>query len=413
MLRLSAKQVATVRDATRRQNIWDGAVRSGKTVASLVAWLNFVRHAPPGNLLMAGKTTDTIKRNVIDVLTEWLGPRRCRYLVGSRELWLLGRRVYIASANDESSEAKLRGLTLLGAYGDELTTWPESYYRQLLARLSEPRARLFGTTNPDSPNHWLKTGFLDRADVLDLARFHFTLRDNPHLPPEFITSLEAEYTGLWFKRFVLGLWILAEGAIYEAWDTDFHVVPEIPPIQRWWVGIDYGTVNPFVALLMGLGFDGRVYVVSEYRWDSHLTQRQKTDSEYSADLRNWLNEPRRMATITSPIVPDPAYLIVDPSAASFRVQLHSDGVSGVRLADNEVVDGIRLTAAALAQGRLRVHMSCKGLIGEMPGYVWDPDRAEKGIEEPVKLNDHGPDALCYALKTARVLWWNVPLQPAA
>src|SRR5690606_26825491 len=146
--------------ATARTNVWEGSVRSGKTIASLLAWLLYVRQGPAGNLAMIGKTERTLKRNVIDVLVEMLGERRCRHNRGEGELNLLGRRIYLAGANDARSEDKIRGLTLAGAYVDEASLVPEAFWSMLLTRLSVEGARLFATSNPDNPHHWLMRSYL-------------------------------------------------------------------------------------------------------------------------------------------------------------------------------------------------------------------------------------------------------------
>lgn len=417
---LTGKARDSVELADRRINVWEGSVRSSKTISSLLAWLDYVRNGPPGNLLMAGRTERTLRRNILDPLTEMLGEHRCRYVAGAGELHLLGRRVYVAGANDERAQEKIRGLTLAGAYVDEATTVPESFWSMLLTRLSVKGARLFATTNPDNPAHWLKRDYLDRAathltksgtvarggdgeDTLDLARFSFQLADNPHLPAAYLAALEAEFTGLWRRRYVLGEWVLAEGAIYDMWDPETHIVTALPRIDRWIAaGVDYGTTNPFAALLVGLGDDGRLYVTQEYRWDSRRQGRQKTDTEYSTDLRGWLARAHRPYEDGQGVTPQ--WVAVDPSAVSFKVQLHSDGVRSVVDADNTVLDGIRLIGSLLATSRLLVHESCRGLIDELPGYSWDDTKAEKGQDEPVKVNDHSCDALRYALATTEQIW---------
>jgi PBSX family phage terminase large subunit len=419
-----AKQAVTLADA--RYNIWDGSVRSGKTVSSLLAWLRFVRAAPPGNLAMVGKTERTLKRNVIDTLVEWLGERRCKYLVGSGELILLGRRIYVAGANNEASVAKIQGLTLLGAYGDEITTWPESFWSMLGTRLSQAGARFFGTCNPDSPGHWLKRDYLDRArlwlngagelvegdSALDLARFSFRLEDNrANLPAGYIEGLEAQYVGLWRKRYIDGDWAIAEGAIYDMFDPARHVVDILPPIRRWVsLGVDYGTKNPFAGLLLGLGdetVNGRpkstLYVAGEWRYDSRAANRQLSDAEYSERLRGWLDAFEHPHGGGAKGV-RPEWTVVDPSAASFVTQLHRDGLTPT-LADNSVLDGIRTVSSLLAGDRLKVHRSCTGLIDELPGYAWDDDAAvKKGEDKPIKLNDHSCDALRYATHTTQAVW---------
>lgn len=400
---LTPKQAESVLAATARLNVYDGAVSSGKTVGSLIRWLQFVRQGPAGNLAMVGKTERTLKRNIVDLLVEMLGPKRCRLVSGSGELWLLGRRVYLAGANDERAEGKIRGLTLAGLYGDELTLWPESFWAMSLSRLRQRGASLFGTTNPDSPAHWLKRDYLDRADELDLYRAHFKLRDNPTLPEDYVRAIEAEYVGLWRKRYVEGLWVIAEGAVFDAWDPERHVVRELPRITRWWSAVDYGTTNPFSMLLFGLGADGRVYVTAEWRWDSAERGRQRTDAEYVTETRAWLRERERW----------PEWTFVPPEEPGFRLEMQRGGWHGVREADNAVLDGIRLVASTLAQDRLRVHESCEGLIDEFPGYCWDSRAQMAGVDQPIKADDHSLDALRYGLLSGESIWRRAKFPVAA
>jgi PBSX family phage terminase large subunit len=424
---LVGKASRAVALSTCRLNIFEGSVRSGKTIASLLRWLQFVLEGPSGNLAMIGKTERTLKRNVIDPLTEMLGKKRCRANWGDGELMLLGRRIYLVGANNETSVSKIQGLTLAGAYGDEITTWPESFWSMLLTRLSIEGARLFGTCNPDNPNHWLMRDYLKRAstwlrhdgtverrdepDRLDLARFSFRLADNPSLPAAYVTELAKTFHGLYRLRFIEGLWVLAEGAIYDMFDHAVHVIDQLPvddggrlALSGWTLAIDYGTTNPFVALLIGVGYDQDgnqgLYVAREWRWDSRARHRQMTDAEYSTALRKWLDTDVRdeLGQV------DLERIYVDPSAASFIAQLWRDGWAGVHGADNAVNDGIRSSSSLLGNRRLLVHESCEGTIGEMTGYVWDSDAAEKGEEKPVKVDDHGPDALRYGIMGLRRVW---------
>lgn len=397
----TGKQAQSIIEAHARHNVWEGSVSSGKTIASILRWLEFVADGPPGDLLMAGKTERTLKRNILDVCEGFVGRKGYRLKSGSGEVEIFGRRIYLAGANDERSEGKIRGLTIAGAYGDEVTLWPESFFTMLISRLRVPGAKGFYTTNPDGPFHWFKQGYLDRSDELDVAHWHFTLDDNPHLDPAYVREIKREYTGLWYKRFILGLWVMAEGAIYDCFDESLHVVQQLPKMRCYWTTIDYGTTNPTVFLLLGEGEDNRMYVVREYRWDSAKKGRQKTDREYSADYRQWIGDV------------DAQRVFHDPSAASFGLQLYRDGVRRVTKADNDVLDGIRETASLLAAGRLLVHASCKGLIEELPGYVWDAKQAKKGIDAPVKAHDHALDALRYGIRGTQNVWRRWIRQEAA
>lgn len=401
MLRLTERQREAVLEAESRLNIFDGSVSAGKTVASLIRWLQFIRQGPPGNLAMIGKTERTLKHNVVDLLVEWLGPKRCRLVAGSGELWICGRRAYVYGANDQRSETKIRGLSLVGAYCDEITTWPESFWGMLLSRLRQPGAKLFGTTNPDHPAHWLKRDYLDRADELGLYRARFRLGDNTELDPAYVKAISREYTGLWRKRYIEGEWVAAEGAVYgDVWDPDRHVERETPELRRIWSGIDYGTTNPFVELLTGLGVDGRLHIFAEWRWDSRSRQRSLTAGQYRQELERWHLE-RRVR---------PEWVFVDPEEAGFRVELQQNGWRGVRAADNAVIEGIRLVSDLLALDKLRVHESCKGLIEEFPGYVWDPDAQQ---DRPIKADDHSLDAGRYSLLSSEFMWRSKVLSPRA
>lgn len=409
---LSDKQVVSIDEAKARVNLWEGAVRSGKSVAADFAWFNFIKNSPPsGDLVMIGRTTSTINRNVLNVMKDPLIfgdlARSVSYTPGAETATILGRTVYVLGANDVQSEAKVRGMTVAGAYCDEITVQPKVTFEQLVARMSVHGARLFGTTNPDSPHHWLKKDWIDRADR-DMRVFHFELDDNPFLDPAFVAYLKRQYTGLWYRRFIRGLWVMAEGAIYDMWDPRRHVVHNVPRIVDWLtVAVDYGTSNPFHALLIGVGVDHRLYVVAEYRYDSKKQRRQATDSEYSGQLRAWMKQIRIPGSNARGI--DPRYVVVDPSAASFRMQLHQDGVH-TWAADNSVLDGIRLISTLLSpqpRPKLLVHRSCVDLIGEMSAYSWDEKAQLKGEDKPIKVADHGCDALRYGIKTTHSVWQSI------
>lgn len=400
----------------RRVNIWEGSVSSGKTVSSLLRWIDFVTNSEPGPLLMAGKTERTLKRNVIDPIMELLGSDRVKLKVGAGEVHIMGRKIYICGANDELAQEKIRGLSLRGAYCDELSTFPQSFATMLLSRLRLENAKMFATTNPDSMMHWLYTEFLENASLhvqgdgrikriagqLDLARFSFRLEDNRYLPVDYIDSIKREYTGLWYKRFIEGLWVLAEGAIYDMFDPDIHVVNEMPVDMEFLsVGVDYGTVNPFAGVALGLS-DGKMYVTSEMYYDSRKEKRQKTDSEYLRDLVDWLGNAKNLRDYGQ--FANPRFVCIDPSARSFIVESLMGGVFTPTKANNSVIDGIRCVSSLLANKQLFIHKSCEHLIKELSTYSWDNNAALKGLDVPLKVHDHASDALRYAVYTTRSLW---------
>lgn len=407
-LPLSPRQLESLRESTTRVSIWSGAIRSGKTIASLLRWLIYVANAPRGGqLVVVGRTRDSVARNVFAPLQDpsLFGPIAdlVHYTPGAPTARILDRVVYVLGASDSKAEKVLRGLTCCGAYVDELTVIAEEFFVQLLGRMSVPGAQLFCTTNPDSPAHWLRRRYLDRLSELpDWRSFAFTLDDNPALTESYKDSIRREYTGLWFRRFVRGEWVAAEGAVFDMWDPAEHVVPwaELPDMARLLaVGIDYGTTNPTSAILLGEGVDNRLYLVDEWRHDPAHARTRLTDAQLSAGLRDWLTVPH----LPRPNVLRPQWIVADPSAASLRVQLHNDGVT-TAAADNDVAYGIRVVSSLLAEKRLRVADRCTGFVAEAPGYAWDDKATAKGVDQPIKVADHSLDAGRYAITTTENLW---------
>jgi PBSX family phage terminase large subunit len=390
------KQLDSILDSTARINIWQGSVSSGKTISSLIRWIEFCNNGAKGNLLMVGKTERTLKRNVIDVLSEILdGSGSFITRTGSGEIQIGNRTIYIVGANDERAEAKIRGLTLAGAYGDEVTLWSESFFNMLLSRLRVPNAQLFLTTNPDSPNHWLKKKFLDRETELDIKNFAFELNDNHTLDQKYVAALKAEYappSSLWYRRFINGEWVMAEGAVFDCFDREENIVQELPKMKEYYVGIDYGTTNPLAALLIGEGVDDQLYVIKEYYYDSKAGQKQLSDAEYSRELLKFLDGY------------DVRKIFVDPSAASFITQLWRDNHLGVTKANNNVQDGIRIVYNLIGSRKLKIHSSCNKLIEELESYVWDVKQQERGEDKPLKRNDHAVDALRYVMIALGSIW---------
>lgn len=406
---LSAKQERSIREATARVNLWHGSVRSGKTIGSLVRWLLFIASVRDlsGDLVMFGRTRDSVWRNCIGPLQDssLFGPMADMVAgnYGAPTVSILGRRVYVMGAHDVQAEKVLRGLTVLGAYGDEVTTVPEGFFLQMLARMSTPTSRLFGTTNPEGPKHWLKV-LIDR-EMPDWNVQHFTLDDNPSLTKRYVESIKREYVGLWYQRFILGQWVQADGAIYDMWNESTMVVPydAMPEMVRFpALGLDYGTQHATRGCLLGVAREPEpcLYIVDE--WAPKIM----TDAGYSADLRTWLASR-----------PHPEWIYCDPAAASFKLQLFQDGLANVTDASNSVLDGIRTVASMLATGRLKISDRCTELIREIPGYVWDSKATERGVDAPVKLNDDACDSARYSVFSSRFAWSpyfpSIPIEEAA
>ncbi|TKR27144.1 PBSX family phage terminase large subunit [Cellulomonas hominis] len=413
---LSPKQVLSCRESTARINVWEGSVRSGKTIASLLRWLLYVATSTVrGELVVVSRTRDSAARNVFAPLTDpaLFGPiaHQVQYTAGAPTATILGRTVWVLGSSDTRSENVLRGLTCAGAYVDEVTLLREDFFTQLLNRLWQG-ARLFGTTNPDNPAHWLKRRFLDRLHELpDWRTWKFVLDDNPVLSEERKAAIRRENTGLYYRRNVLGEWVAAEGAIYDMWDPGRHVTAweDLPPLADLIaVGVDYGTTNATAALLLGVTDEvdpagrptSRLVLVDEFRYDSATEHHRLTDAQLSTRLRSWLDQPHT----PYPTAARPRWVALDPSAASFRVQLQSDGLAGLVPAENDVAYGIRTVASLLGRDQLVVTDRCRGFIAEAPGYSWDPKATEKGEDRPLKVADHSLDGARYAVATTERLW---------
>ena len=421
---MSQKQIDATVQATGRVNIFEGSIRAGKTFSWLLIMLAKVMVAGPhGAIVIVGKNRDAIYRNVFEpietIATFAMFAPHVIYRQGSPTARIFGKVVHVIGANDAKAENKIRGMTVQLAFLDEVTILHVDFFKQLLGRMSVPGAQMFGTTNPDSPAHWLKTEYLDRIGVPvddgedalpDWRRFHFTIDDNPSLEESYKDSLRREYTGLWFRRFILGEWVAAEGAIWDMFDEDKHVIPyyAMPPLAELVaVGLDYGTTNPTHAILLGLTAEKtpRLIAVDEWRYVAKAAESRWTDSQLSEGLRGWL------AKVNTEHGMLPRWVFVDPSAASFHTQLRTDRVQGLTPAENDVAYGLRTVANLFAQNQLLVTDRCAGLITEIPGYSWDPKATEKGEDKPIKVADHGCDGLRYAVTTSERHWHHY-LNPA-
>jgi len=372
--------IANPIEQDKRINILEGAVRSSKTFAMIPKLLQLVRHFD-GLGLITGVSKDTIYDNILRDIFDIVGTDNYHYNRQSGELTLFGKAIKVIGAKDEGSEKYIRGKTLSWAYCDELSLMPEKFFKQLLNRLSVKGARLYSTTNPDSPYHYLYVEFItDEEKAKIVSTIHFELDDNPNLDEEYKEFIRGAYAGLWYKRMILGLWVLAEGAIYDMWDEKKHVIDEAPRLDHEWIACDYGTTNPTVFLRQGFA-NGKYYTIDEYYYDSKVAGRQKTDSEYSRDLQDFTGGKRLT-------------IIVDPSAASFIAQLKKDGFMVIP-ADNAVLDGIRWVATLLEKELLLVCSKCTNTIKEMSAYIWDEKAQKVGEDKPVKAHDHAMDSLRY------------------
>lgn len=397
MTEFSGKQKALVADLKAgrlaRINLLEGAVRSGKTWISLVVFALWAGLRPAGaTFLMTGKSLKSLKRNCLDVLTGLVGTSNFTYSLASKEGLIFGRTVYLEGANDARAEGKIRGLTLTGAYCDEATLYAEDFFTMLLSRLSMPGAKLFATTNPDGPLHWLNVKYLKRAAELDMRVYSFTIDDNPYLDPAYVEALKREYTGVFYKRFILGQWVVAEGACYPQFASapEDYMTDALPDKGRFCsIGVDFGgnrSLTTFVATV----FHGDYDSITVYK-DHHITgvKGEIDSNRVNAEFRRFVLELRQELPETVPV----KYVFADSEAQYLINGLRREAAAlGLQIGDSkkvEVVQRIICANSLMNTGRMRIRRSC-GLVRDgLMGAVWSPKAAEKGKDE--RLDDFTSD----------------------
>ncbi len=370
--------------------ICDGAVRSGKTLCTGLSFFCWAMCSfQSRNFALCGRTIQSVRRNLLSELLPLLERMgfRCDQKVSRNVILVrLGGRwnqFYLFGGKDESSAALIQGITLAGALLDEVALMPRSFVEQTAARCSVAGSRLWFSCNPESPAHWFYQEWVCRAEEKKVLRLQFTMADNPGLSDEVRARYARTFQGAFYRRFVLGEWVAAEGLVYDFFDESF--VREVPegPFEEWYVSCDYGTSNPTSMGLWGRK-DGTWYRVKEYYYDGRAARRQKTDEEYADDLAA-LAGGRPVRAV-----------VADPSAASFCETLRRRGWR-VKKADNQVISGIRLTARLLKSGKLVICKGCGSAVREFGLYRWD-DRAA-GRDQVRKEHDHAMDEIRYFAAT--------------
>lgn len=401
--KFSPKALDFLAHSDARLNILHGSVRSTKTVNCTLRWITYCLDGPPGDLMMVGKTVATLQRNVLNDLQDILGVKYFKWVNRQQgELQILGRRVHAVGANSEDAEARIRGATLAGALCDEANLYPQSFWNQLMARCSIKGAMIFANCNPDSPFHWFYTDVIMNEKITNKKVWHFVLDDNPNLSQEYIESLKSMYTGVFYKRFIEGLWVVADGMIYDMFDTSIHVVHKDPraelssPVNDYYVSCDYGTSTTMSWSFLVRFPDGSYHKMSEYYYDAIKHKKQKSDSEFGNDFDNWLqNNLAQLGIFRGRI----RAIYVDPAAASWKVELQNRGYP-VQNADNDVVNGIRCVAALLSQAKYTIDPSCVNTLAEYSSYSWDPAAQQRGLDKPIKEKDHACDSDRYGIYTS-------------
>lgn len=378
--------------------ICDGSVRAGKTVVMSLSFIMWSNESFDGeNLALCGKTIGSLRRNVIQPLKRMLISRGYTIKEHRAENYITiskynkatekthSNDYYLFGGKDESSQDLIQGITLAGILFDEVALMPQSFVNQATARCSVEGSKIWFNCNPEGPYHWFKVEYIDKLKEKNVLHLHFTMDDNLSLSEKVKERYNRMYSGVFYKRYILGLWVLAQGVIYDMFNEEKHVKVNNGPFKGCFVAVDYGTQNPCTFGLYGR-YNGGYHLIKEYYYSGKDTRRQKTDKEYSEEMKAFVGDTKI------------DYIIVDPSAVSFIIQLRKDGFKVIR-ADNEVLDGIRILGSYIMEGKFTVEPSCKDTIKEFSSYVWDEKAAERGEDKPLKELDHAMDRNRYAVVT--------------
>ena len=378
--------------------ICDGAIRSGKTVFMMLAFIDDAMRRYNGQRFgICGKTVDSTVKNIIAPYLS-LTYAKNKY----RLQWKRTDKVLIVSngerenvfevfgGKDESSFMLIQGRTLAGVLLDEVALQPRSFVEQALARCSVTGSKLWFNCNPDSPQHWFYTEWIQQAKSRNALHLHFSLEDNPALDESIIQRYKSLYTGVFYQRYILGEWVLAEGLVYQFGEE--NITDEQPKGAEYYISVDYGTLNPFSAGLWSVN-GSKAVRIQEYYYDGRKQQKQLTDEDYCDEIEKLAKDR------------DIVKVIVDPSAASFITALKRRGFR-VQAADNSVLDGIRRVAVYLREGNIKIHRSCADAIREFGLYRWDDKQNEDKV---IKESDHALDEIRYFANTImrrRVKEWD-------
>ncbi len=372
--------------------IADGSIRSGKTVSMALSFVMWAMSSfEEQNFAMCGKTIGSFRRNVLTVLKLMLASRGYQ-LKDHRadnfvEISFKGKTnyFYIFGGKDERSQDLIQGITLAGVLFDEVALMPESFVNQATGRCSVDGSKYWFNCNPDGVYHWFKTGWIDKAAEKNILYLHFTMEDNLSLTEKIRQRYASLYSGVFYQRYILGLWVVAEGIIYDMFSEAKHIIDSVTSsaAPKYYVSCDYGTQNATVFLLWESGSEGKWYCIDEYYYSGRDESTQKTDNAYADDLEAFITG-RKIEAV-----------VIDPSAASFIAELRERGYR-IKKARNDVLDGIRFTGTLLNTEKIFFLRKCQNTIKEFSSYVWDTKSSEqRGEDKPLKQHDHAMDAVRY------------------
>ena len=383
----------------KRLNFLSGSVRSGKTYISLLKWALWVGSMPKDSeFIMIGKTVTSLKRNCLNLLQTFVGENNFAFSTNQKMAKLFGRVIYLEGANDERSENKIRGMTLAGAYCDEVTLYPESFFSMLLSRLSVVGAKLWATCNPDSPTHYIKKNYIDRAEELDCCVWNFLLTDNTFLPKEYLESVKKEYTGVFYNRFILGQWVRAEGIIYGIFanEPDSFLLPEdfdYKRITQMSFGVDFGgtgSATTFVCTGFTRFFKDVIILESE-RHEEELSP-EKLDKAYEEFIRYCCDKYNKFAYTYADSAEQ--ILIRGLKLTTETKRLRTTVINAKK---SHIIDRIQLVLKLMGQKRFWITKQAVTVKRALQDAVWNSKKENERLDDGTSDID-SLDAMEYSIE---------------
>lgn len=397
-MKISKKQADFLLNANAKINISHGSVRSGKTFITNIKWLEYIKNGPPGKLLMSGRTKETLKENVLDDLFAMVGKGNYHYKPNTGELVIFGRKIKCIGADKIDAEAKIRGQTYAGWYGDEITIQHPKFVKQAITRQSVPGARIFWTTNPDHPKHYIKTDFIDNKEMVakgQVKSWHFTLLDNHTLTDDYIDLLKASFSGVFYKRNIDGLWVIAEGVVYgDDFKPDIHVVSQQTieqmiqqnQFREYIGGADFGFTHPMVGLIYGV--TGDPLYPTYYQIGEFYKTGEKTEA-----LRDWFLKWEERLNAQLKVI------FCDSAEPDRIITLQEKGLRATT-SDKQISPGINTVQTLFKNNRLFISDTCQNTQTELETYRYpneDDTDAQQRKDIPIDDDNHAMDAKRYCL----------------
>lgn len=380
----------------------DGAIRSGKTSIMTVSFVDWaMREFNNCNFAICGKTVGSAIKNIISpylALTQTKEKYYAKFTRSDNKMIVTrGNKTntfYIYGGKDESSYMLIQGITLAGILLDEVALMTRSFVEQALARCSIAGSKYWFNCNPDSPKHWFYQEWVLQCKAKNALHVHFDLEDNPSLTEKIINRYKSMYSGVFYDRYILGQWVVAEGLVYQNFSEERHVI-DFEELKKsfdqndfnrkamYYISCDYGITNPFACYLWCI-YDKTAYCIKEYYFDSREVGRRKTDEEHYNSIDGMISN--------TPI----QYFVIDPSANSFKETIYRHGKYDIINANNSVLDGISNATTLMDTEHIKIDSSCKHFIEEFGLYRWDDTSTN---DEVIKEFDHAQDQFRYFVQT--------------